>query len=283
MVNNIIICGQGHGVECVYRGLYEGDQRFILCTEDAVLKERAVSDGVPVVKHYAQAIKNRNDIVLTAAYKPKITPEDLSQANFVNIHYALLPKYRGMHAVVWAILNGESHVGFTLHQTSELLDQGPVIYQESLSVGDKTSWELMILIDELVSSKICTVLNDYVAGKIIPRAQNEGDAIFVAPRNLEDCKVRWNEWDAVFFSRILKALVPPYPLPFFQYGGKKIEIESASVVIKNYIEINGHLVYLDKDSIYVKIIGGLLRIERIRVDGVQIPANQYFTKIGARF
>jgi methionyl-tRNA formyltransferase len=283
MINNIIICGQGHGVECVYRGLHNHGQRFILCTEDAVLKEKAVSDGIPVVKHYLQAIKNRSDIVLTAAYKPKITLEDLSRANFVNIHYALLPKYRGMHAVVWAILNGESHVGFSLHQTSELLDQGPLIYQESLAIGDKTSWELMMLIDELVSSKIYTVLNDYVAGRIIPKPQNEADAIFVAPRNLEDCKVRWNDWDAVFFSRILKALVPPYPLPYFQYGDKKIEIESASVVPKNYIEINGHLVYVDKNSIYVKIPGGLLRVERVRVDGEQILANQYFTKIGVRF
>lgn len=283
MTSNIIICGQGHGIECVYRGLRQHRQPFILCTEDALQKEKAVAEGVPVVTHYAQAIQNANDIVLTAAYKPKITSQDLARARFLNIHYALLPKYRGMHAIVWAMLNGESHVGFTLHQTSELLDQGAVIYQEGVPIADKTSWELMMLIDELVSVRIYDALKDYAEGRITPTPQNEEDAIFVAPRNQEDCRVRWDGWNAQFFSRALRALVPPYPLPFFEHNGKKIEIESASVVPRNYIEINGHLVYVDNDSIYIKIPEGLLRVERIRVDGVQMQANHCFTRIGVRF
>jgi methionyl-tRNA formyltransferase len=283
MTDNIIICGNGHGIECVYLGLRQKNKPFILCTEDEKLKEKAAVDGVPVVRHYAEAIKSTQDIVLTAAYKPKITAEDLTTARFVNIHYALLPKYRGMHAIVWAILNGESHVGFTLHETSPLLDQGPVIYQEAVPVGNQTSWELMMIIDELVTTRIHDALIGYAHGKITPTLQCEADAIFVAPRNKEDCRVRWDNWNATFFSRVLKALVSPYPLPFFEHNGQIIEIIAAQVMFKDYIEVNGHLVYVDNEHVYIKIPGGLLRLETIRADGVEMPANQRFQKIGVRF
>ena len=150
MQNNVIICGAGHGIECVYDGLRQHQIEFILCSEDAQLLEKARADNVLVCSHYSQAIKNPNDIVLTAAYKPKISAQDLARARFINIHYALLPRYRGMHAVVWAMLNGEKYVGFTLHETSKLLDQGAIIYQEAVPVGDKTSWELMLQIDDVI-------------------------------------------------------------------------------------------------------------------------------------
>ncbi len=283
MKSNIIICGQGHGIDCVYKGLLKHQQKFVLCTDDEALRARAAADGVPVVSHYLEAISETTDIVLTAAYKPKIAKSDLERARFINIHYALLPKYRGMHAVVWAILNGESEVGFTVHQTSELLDQGPVIYQESLPVAEKTSWELMLELDELVATRIFKIIRDYAANEIIPISQNEADALFVAPRNQSDCMVCWSGWDAVFFSRALRALVPPYPLPFFIHCGAKVEIVRASVIFKKYIEINGHLVYIDGKSVYIKIPDGLLVLDLIRIDGVEIPAIQHFSKIGLRF
>jgi methionyl-tRNA formyltransferase len=279
----LIICGQGHGIECVYRGLKKYGQIFTLCTEDKELIKNAKKDRINIVSHYSYAIKNKFDIVLTAAYKPKISNKDLALARFLNIHYALLPKYRGMHALVWAMLNGETNVGFTVHETSGLLDQGPIIYQESLSVENKTSNELMQQIDELVEKRIFSVITDYINKKIVPVNQNEKNAIYVAPRNLEDCRVQWEQWDAKFFSRALKALIYPYPLPFFYYKDKRIEILDASIIFKNYCEINGHLVYLDHESIYIKIPGGLLKLKKIVIGKKIFIAPEYFRKIGLRF
>ncbi|CCN47640.1 putative Methionyl-tRNA formyltransferase [Vibrio nigripulchritudo MADA3029] len=283
MTGNIIICGNGHGIECVYRGLIQRNNKFLLCTDDESLKEKASEDGVRIISHYDDGIESEFDIVLTAAYKPKISASDLKKARFVNIHYAMLPKYRGMHAIVWAILNGEDKVGFTLHETSPLLDEGPVIYQEAVLIGEYTSWELMIKIDDLVELRIYDILQDYLNNKLTAMPQNQDEAIFVAPRNLEDCRVLWDSWDTTFFKKALKALVPPYPRPFFEYNSQVIEIVSASVIKRDYFEINGHLVYIDYDLVYVKLSDGLLCLDKIKVDGEEKKAISHFKKIGIRF
>jgi methionyl-tRNA formyltransferase len=284
MDNKIIICGQGHGIRCVYNGLLKAGIKFSLCTEDKSLINDARDDGVICVDHYLNAIDSKKNIVLTAAYKPKISYEHLQLARFINIHYALLPRYRGMHAIVWAILNGEKHVGFTLHETSELLDQGSIIYQKELLIAEKTSWELMIEIDSLVENCIADAIINYSSGMLEAKPQNENNAIFVAPRNLTDCEVIWDKWDAVYFARALKALVPPYPRPYFIYQNVKIELTSAEVIFNDYVEINGHLVYIDKNSVFIKIPGGLLRVYKFLINEEDIKnAPEYFKKIGLRF
>ena len=282
MVKNIIICGSGHGIRCVYRGLHKHGQNFVLCSPDLDLRAEASNEGIKCVNDYKDAIESSSDIVLTAAYKPKIEQFDLDKARFINIHYALLPRYRGMHAIVWAMLNGETHVGFTLHETSLLLDQGPIIYQASTPVSNYTSWELMLTIDGMVENTIHDVVDDYLCGKIIPKPQSNKEAIYVAPRNKEDCRVSWEKWNAIYFSRIIKALVAPYPLPFFEHRGDTIEILSAFIIFRDYVETNGHVVYLDDKYVYVKIPDGLLLIELIRINGVEIKAINYFLKIGIR-
>lgn len=281
-LNRLILCGHGHGLECVYHSFRKESTPFVLCTEDPNLLKVAQQEKIQVIKNYQELDLCPSDIVFTAAYKPKIPLEDLQKARFINLHYALLPRYRGMHAIVWALINGEKEVGFTLHETSVLLDQGRVIYQEAIPTEDWTSWELMIQIDQRVQEKIAKIILDYAAGRIQPIPQNEADALFVAPRNTEDCQVQWKEWHAPLFARFLKALVAPYPLPYFFYQQQKIEIVKAQVVLKDYIEINGHVVYRDERWVWVKIPGGLLQLETLRVQEKECPAPAFFQKLGLR-
>jgi methionyl-tRNA formyltransferase len=281
-MSQLIVCGEGHGVECIYNGLHQQGVPFVLCTPEGSLAIQARKDGIQVSESYLEAISSPEDIVLTAAYKPKIPSEHLAKCRFINVHYALLPRYRGMHAIVWSILNGEKEVGFTIHETSALLDQGPVIHQQRIPIANRTSWQLMEEIDGLVGNCITQVVQDYRDGKLAPTPQDEAGAIFVAPRNREDCRVDWTTWDAAFFNRALQALVPPYPRPFFDFKGKLVEIEKAEVVSRDYREILGHVVYVDECSVWIKIPGGLLRSYLFIVDGVSVAAPQILRSIGIR-
>ncbi|MEQ2016309.1 formyltransferase family protein [Photorhabdus bodei] len=280
--HNIIICGEGHGLKHVFSGLVSTGINFILCSNDEEIIKEAKDKSIICVNHYIEAISSPKDIVLTAGYKPIIPPEHLYTARFINIHYSLLPKYRGLHSIVWAMLNGEENVGFTIHEMTSLVDQGDILYQESAPVGNKSSWDLMLHFDRRVKEVISNVLTNYSNGSIKLDAQNEEDAIYVAKRNQEDCRINWNEWDAVFFSRSLKALVKPYPLPYFIYKNKKIEILKAHIIQKDYLEINGHIVNIDNEVIWVKIPKGILKISKILIDGDELNAVDYFKRPGAR-
>lgn len=54
----------------------------------------------------------------------------------INRHSSLLPKYRGLYPVFWAMLNGEEETGVTVHMMGESIDSGSIICQERVKIYD---------------------------------------------------------------------------------------------------------------------------------------------------
>ncbi len=80
--------------------------------------------------------QNIPDFFLVVAYG-KIIPEEIlnmPKLGSLNIHYSLLPKYRGASPVESAILNGDSETGVTIQKMKFELDSGPIIAQEKVSI-----------------------------------------------------------------------------------------------------------------------------------------------------
>ncbi|MBK9216184.1 MAG: methionyl-tRNA formyltransferase [Chloracidobacterium sp.] len=86
------------------------------------------------------------DVVVVVAYG-RILPEAFLKAfryGAVNLHFSLLPKYRGAAPVNWAIVNGEKETGVTTMKMDTGLDTGPILLQRSAAIGDdETGVELM--------------------------------------------------------------------------------------------------------------------------------------------
>jgi len=84
------------------------------------------------------------DSIFLSGYMKKISPKLTKKFKFINSHPALLPKYGGkgmygrfVHEAV--IQNHETISGVTIHEVNENLDEGKIIYQESLTLqGDET-------------------------------------------------------------------------------------------------------------------------------------------------
>ena len=62
--------------------------------------------------------------VFLAGHGPLITQEQLASKTFINVHGSLLPKYRGLHASFWAIMNEEKELGITFHLVNEYMGPG---------------------------------------------------------------------------------------------------------------------------------------------------------------
>ncbi len=52
----------------------------------------------------------------------------------VNYHNGLLPRYRGFKATAWSLYNGDERTGFAFHRMNEKIDDGPVLFQDSIVV-----------------------------------------------------------------------------------------------------------------------------------------------------
>ena len=98
---------------------------------------------------------------------------DLPKNGCINFHAGLLPKYRGLFPIFYAITNDEKKFGVTVHYMDEKFDNGPIIFQEEVLIGEKENildlypkafryaGELLVKsIDSIESNSVVTIYND---------------------------------------------------------------------------------------------------------------------------
>lgn len=82
----------------------------------------------------------------------------------LNIHSALLPKYRGMDGLFWALAHGDSEVGVTVHLMNEAFDAGDIIAQQATAVAENdTLHSLYFKVMEIGSSLLAGVVEDFAS------------------------------------------------------------------------------------------------------------------------
>ena len=94
------------------------------------LKKYAISLGLKVVS-LSDVYEINNLCFISLEYFKLINPEKFKKARLYNIHFSLLPAYRGMYTSAHPILNGERWSGCTFHRIDEGIDTGDIIAQIS--------------------------------------------------------------------------------------------------------------------------------------------------------
>jgi methionyl-tRNA formyltransferase len=91
-----------------------------------------------------------------------IIPEDILTApkhGIINIHFSLLPKWRGAAPVQFSILNGDETTGITYQLTSKEMDRGDIIYQIGYKMADnETSDELYNKLFQIAADNLSNVI-----------------------------------------------------------------------------------------------------------------------------
>ncbi len=152
------------------------------------VKRRAGELGIPVIQpekvrtneSLRSQLKAVNPAVILVVAYGRILPEDILDIpdhGCVNIHFSLLPRYRGAAPVNRALENGESITGVTLMRMDAGMDTGPVIAQRETAVDmNETAPELFKRLTELGLDLLSETLEDYVKERIVPEPQNHAQA-----------------------------------------------------------------------------------------------------------
>jgi methionyl-tRNA formyltransferase len=173
------------------------------------VKEAAGRLGFPVeqpashLELLSALIGAKADVGVVVAYGRIIRPESLRvpQHGFVNVHFSLLPRWRGASPVVRAILAGDQETGVSLMQLDEGMDTGPVIADRPVRIADDdTAGTLTGRLALAGADLLADTLADYVAGRREPVAQAaEGvtaaakvrtEEAFVSPAHAPDAVLR---------------------------------------------------------------------------------------------
>lgn len=122
------------------------------------------------------------------------------QFKLINIHFSLLPKYRGASPVQFALLNGDTKTGITYYVMDKNMDTGPIITQIDFPIlGTDTSGELYKKMFEEAALNLPKAIKDYVSGSINPTEQDNTKASYTYsashPKSThiykEDAKLDW--------------------------------------------------------------------------------------------
>jgi len=179
-------------------------------------------------------LKTENcQLFIVVAYG-KILPQeiiDLPKLGTYNVHYSLLPKYRGATPVESAILNGDKETGVSIQKMVFKLDAGPIVAEEKTAIGEtETASELRERLNGIGKKLLVETMRKIVDGTAMPREQDHSQATHTKKISKEDGLIDLNG-DAGINYRKYRA--------FYGWPGTYFFINGKRVIIKNAILENG--------------------------------------------
>jgi methionyl-tRNA formyltransferase len=267
----VAIAGIGELVIKVAEQLREPDFRvtqFIISRRSSpaqveLLASFAKLQAIPVENNFDKL--SDEDVVFTPNFQDLIKPELLNKKLFVNIHYALLPRFRGIHPVQAGLINGDKYFGYSIHQVDEGIDSGPVYFQYKYAADNNDTTDTINgkLTGHLVSN-IARYLYDIVSGTVKPVAQDENKVQYVSRRNPQDGLINWSG-KSINVHGLVRAVAPPvYDGAYTFYRNEKLIIaETSMVYCDDYIHTPGQVLCISNGRIMVKTGDKALWIEKV--------------------
>lgn len=176
---------------------------------------------------------------------------DAIPLGMVNVHFSLLPKYRGASPVQSALLDGKTTTGISWQKMVKGLDAGPIIGAKSFDIGPtQTTEDLFVQYSKETAEKTPQILWDYVRGDIVPQDQDSKQATFCGKFIKEDGSIIPSEQGTTEIFNRWRAF---QPWPGIYLEDSKIKLLALSLTPqKNSIALtckDGELLYVDQIQI----------------------------------
>lgn len=152
---------------------------------------------------------------------------DIPAHGWVNLHYSLLPNYRGAAPVQAAIIAGETTTGVTTFRIDEGLDTGDILgsIEEPVQLTD-TADDLLTRLAHRGADLLVETMDRLAAGTVVPQPQPQEGSY--APKLTSDgARVNWNQ-DAVQIERAIRAYTPA-PGAWTTFAGQRFKLGPVTV------------------------------------------------------
>ena len=192
----------------------------------------ALDNSFPLIRpdspHELNGMINDLDLVLTIGYG-QLLPENilkLPRYGFINLHFSLLPAYRGAAPAQRAIENGETESGVTVFALDKGLDTGAIY--SSARIDIQPTWRSADLLPVLAGMGPSVVARafDAIESGLAPVPQN-GISSYAPKISKEEAKIDWNQNAEVILRRIRAFF--PHPVAWSDFHGVVFKITAASL------------------------------------------------------
>jgi methionyl-tRNA formyltransferase len=207
------------------------------------------------------------DLIVVVAYG-RILPRqilELAPHGCLNVHYSLLPKYRGAAPVPWAIIGGEEKSGVTTMRLVEKMDAGPIFLQREISVApNDTTASLQAKLAPVGAELLVETIAELKAGNLTPQAQDESKVTYAPVLKKEDGLIDWN-LPAVSIERRVRGF-NPWPSAYTYLAGNLLKIHRARVIEMAEKAAPGEVLKADKEGLWIATGAGALSLEEVQLE-----------------
>ena len=207
--------------------------------EPSPVKVRARELGIPVLSpdsardpQFLAALRDLDpDACPVVAYGNLIPQQglDIPRYGWINLHFSLLPAWRGAAPVQHAIIAGDEFTGATTFRLERGLDTGPVfgMMTERIRPTD-TAGDLLARLAEGGAALLVATLDGIESGDLVPTAQSN-DGVSLAPKlEVADARIDWSR-PAVAIDRLVRGCTPA-PGAWTTFRGERLKLGPVSLV-----------------------------------------------------
>lgn len=208
------------------------------------------------------------DLIVVTAYGKILPPEilGLPPRRCLNLHFSLLPRYRGAAPVQWALINGESETGVTTLLMTAKVDAGPILLQKKTLIEPEDNAEILghrlsVAGAELLAETIESLKSD----RLDPIPQDERVTTLAPPLKKEDGRIDWTRKAKPILCQIRG--MTPWPGTFTSLDKKILKIYSAEVIPEKKSAPPGTITAARPTGLDVACGWGLLRLKEVQLEG----------------
>ncbi|MFC4726431.1 methionyl-tRNA formyltransferase [Glycocaulis abyssi] len=128
-----------------------------------------------------EAIRSRSPDVLVSIAGNEIFKQpllDIAPYGCINLHSALLPKYRGLMPSFWVLRHEEEETGVSVFFVNEGIDTGPILVQKRFKIGEMSQRDLIRYSKIIGMDAICEALEKIHAGETETLPNDDGEATY---------------------------------------------------------------------------------------------------------
>lgn len=176
------------------------------------------TEGVRLVKSL------KPELIVVAYYDQILKNGILSipKLGSINLHMALAEEYRGCYPTTWAIINGETRVGVTIHYVDEGIDSGDIIAQKELEIKNEyTGRDLYVLCSKAGTELFRETFPLIEAGEAPRRKQKSTANTKYYKREFPSREVDFTKSGKEIHNFIRALIFEPFPSPYIKIGERK--------------------------------------------------------------
>jgi methionyl-tRNA formyltransferase len=278
---SIVVCAYHNvGYRCLEELLRQEADVVMVFTHDdspseeiwfASVRELAERHGIPVMTSDINLKENVEllhelapDLLLSFYYRNMIRAEvlEIPRLGALNLHGSYLPKYRGRVPVNWAVINGETETGATLHYMVAKPDAGDIVDQEKVAIEfTDTAFDVFNKVTDAAVRVLSRCYQPLIEGRAQRIPMDLAQGSYFGGRRPADGVIDWQR-SAMDIYNLIRGVTHPYPGAFTALNGKKIVIWSARPT-EGQAE-PGKIVSVE--PLLVGTGSGLLEIKRLQED-----------------